>query len=139
RWHHDAQLQAGEGLTRWLHAQGVAPTQLEANYERGNNYFFGGSDDLAWPQMQALELCSRARDGGLAEALELCPRALALDPAQADEYSLRGQVHFHRGHVEEAGADCSAAIDRGPRHAEVFFIRAAASEGEGRTGEALAD
>ncbi len=43
RWHHDAQLRVGDGLTRWLHAQGGDPGRLEAIYERGNIFPFGGS------------------------------------------------------------------------------------------------
>jgi tetratricopeptide (TPR) repeat protein len=41
--------------------------------------------------------------------------------------------------LPQAAADCSAAIDRGLRHAEVYFIRAVALDGTGRAEEALAD
>jgi tetratricopeptide (TPR) repeat protein len=143
RWYHDAQLRDGDRLTRWLHAQGVAPARLEAIYQRGANFLSEDSRDRSGPQEEAQALCSRAQEraqaGGLAEALELCTRAVGLDPDRAAAYALRGQVHFHLGRVPEAGADCSAAIDRGHRHAEAYFIRAVAAENDGRTEEALAD
>jgi tetratricopeptide (TPR) repeat protein len=41
--------------------------------------------------------------------------------------------------LPEAAADCSAAIDRGFRHAEVYFIRAIALDGVGQDEEALAN
>jgi tetratricopeptide (TPR) repeat protein len=143
RWHHDAQLEEGGSLTRWLHAQGIAPAQLEAIYERGNNFLFEGSRNLSGPQKEARRLCAeaeqRGRAGAYEEALEHCTRALALDPDLAEAYAVRGQVHFNLGRWPEAGADCSAAIDRGLRHAEAYFIRAVTTEGAGRTEEALAD
>ena len=143
RWYHDAQLQDGQRLTRWLHDQGVDPAQLAAIYQRGNNFLFEaspasseGQDEVQQLGVQAQE---RAREGKLPEALELCTRALDLDPEQAEAYGLRGQVHYHLGHLAEAGADCSAAIDRGLRQATVYFVRAIARDGAGRREEALAD
>jgi tetratricopeptide (TPR) repeat protein len=41
--------------------------------------------------------------------------------------------------LPQAAADCSAAIERGLRQAEVYFVRAIARDGEGRVEEALAD
>jgi tetratricopeptide (TPR) repeat protein len=143
RWHHDAQLQDGGHLNRWLHAQGVVPDQLEAIYQRGDNFLLADARDLSAPQEEAKELCLQAQDraqaGGLAEALGHCTRALKLDPDRADAHALRGQIHFHLGRIPEAGADCSAAIDRGHRQAEIYFIRAIAADTDGRTEEALAD
>jgi tetratricopeptide (TPR) repeat protein len=142
QWHHDAQLQAGNRLTRWLHDQGVDPARLEANYHRGN---FGLAEPraLSGHQQEAQQLCAQARElaqeGNLAEALRLCTRALELDPDPAEAYALRGQVHYHSGHLPEAAADCSAAIDRGLRHAEVYFIRAIALDNDGRVEETMAD
>src|SRR5262249_28715542 len=40
QWHHDAQLQAGDHLTRWLQEHGVDRAQLEAIYQRGDNFLF---------------------------------------------------------------------------------------------------
>jgi tetratricopeptide (TPR) repeat protein len=41
--------------------------------------------------------------------------------------------------LPETAADCSAAIERGLRHAEVYFLRAVALDGAGRAEEAVAD
>jgi tetratricopeptide (TPR) repeat protein len=41
--------------------------------------------------------------------------------------------------LPEAAVDCSAAIDRGFRQAEIYFIRAIALDNAGRSEEALAD
>jgi tetratricopeptide (TPR) repeat protein len=143
RWYHDAQLQDGERLTQWLQDQGVDPAQLAAIYQRGNNYLFPDAQASSEGQEGARQLCiqaqERAREGKLPEALELCTRALELDPEQAEAYGLRGQVHYHLGHLSEAGADCSAAIDRGLRQAIVYFVRAIARDGAGQREEALAD
>ena len=43
------------------------------------------------------------------------------------------------GRLPETAADCSAAIDRGFRHAEVYLIRAIALDSVGRGEEAIAD
>jgi tetratricopeptide (TPR) repeat protein len=143
QWYHDAQLQAGDRLTRWLHDQGVDPTRLEAIYQRADNFVFAQPRAASGRQQEAQQLCAQAQElaqeGKLAEALRLCTRALELDPDQAEAYALRGQVHYHSGHSPEAAADCSAAIDRGLRHAEVYFIRAVALDGAGRVEEAVAD
>jgi tetratricopeptide (TPR) repeat protein len=143
QWYHDAQLQAGDRLTRWLHAQGVDPARLEAIYQRGDNFLFAEPGAPGGRQQEAQQLCAqaqeRAQEGKLAEAMQLCTRALELDPDQAETYALRGQIHYHSGHLPEAAADCSAAIDRGLRHAEVYFIRAVALDGAGRFEEAGAD
>jgi tetratricopeptide (TPR) repeat protein len=142
QWYHDAQLRAGDRLTRWLHNQGVAPAKLKAIYQRGDNFLFQ-SPALSERQKQAQQLCSQsqecAQQGKLAEALELCTRAVGLDPEQAEAYALRGQIHYDLGRLPEAAADCSAAIGRGMRHEEAYFIRAAALDYAGRTEEALAD
>jgi tetratricopeptide (TPR) repeat protein len=143
QWYHDAQLQDGDRLTRWLHGQGVKPAELEAIYQRGNNFLFAESRALSTRQKEAQQLCAqaqeRAQEGKLAEALQFCTRALELDSEQAEAHALRGQVHYHAGCLPQAAADCSAAIGRGLRHAEVFFIRAVALDGAGRAEEALAD
>jgi tetratricopeptide (TPR) repeat protein len=143
QWYHDGQLLAGDRLTRWLQEQGVDPTRLEAIYQRGNNFLFGDHNAASERSQEAQQLCvkaqERAQEGKLAEALELCSRALTRDPEQAEAHALRGQVHYHAGHLPEAAADCSAAIDRGLRAAAVYFIRAIAHDGAGRLEEALAD
>jgi tetratricopeptide (TPR) repeat protein len=143
QWYHDAQLQAGDRLTRWLHDQGIDPSRLEAIYQRGDNFVLGEPSASSGRQQEAQQLCAqaqeRAQEGKPAEALQLCTRALERDPDQAEAYALRGQVHYQAGHLPQATADCSAAIDRGLRQAEVYFIRAIARDGEGRVEEALAD
>lgn len=143
RWYHDAQLRAGDRLTRWLHTRGVDPARLEAIYQRGNNFLFAEPGALSGRQQEAQRLAVQAqelaREGNLGEALRLCTRAVELDTDRAEAYALRGQVHYHAGRLPEAVADCSAAIDRGFRHAEVYFIRAVALDHAGRVEEALAD
>jgi tetratricopeptide (TPR) repeat protein len=143
QWYHDAQLQAGDRLTHWLHDQGIDPPRLEAIYQRGNNFLFGESSASSPRQQEARELCSRAQEraqaGKLGEALQLCTQALGFDPDEPDGYALRGQIHYHLGHLPEAAADCSAAIDRGHRHAEAYFIRAVALDTGGRMEDAHAD
>jgi tetratricopeptide (TPR) repeat protein len=143
QWYHDAQLQAGDRLTRWLHDQGVAPARLEAIYQRGDNFLFAEPPASTGRQQESQRLCAqaqeRAQEGQLTEALRLCTRALELDPDQAEAHALRGQIHYHAGHLPEAAADCSAAIGRGLRHAEVYFVRAVALDGAGRAEEAVAD
>jgi serine/threonine-protein kinase len=142
QWYHDAQLRDGDRLTRWLIDHGVERARLEEIYQRGDNFLFR-DEPTSGPQNEARQLGSqaeeRAREGKLAEAVQLCTRALALDPDQAWLYALRGQLHYHSGGLPEAAADCTAAIDRGFRHAEAYFIRAVALDGAGRTEEALAD
>jgi tetratricopeptide (TPR) repeat protein len=142
-WYHDAQLQEGERLTQWLHKQGVDPAQLESIYHRGDNFLFSegqmSSGSRKEAQQLAMQAEERAQRGALAQALELCGRALALDSDSPNAYALRGQIHYQLGRVAEAAADCTAAIDRGFRHAEVYFIRAIALDGAGRLEEALAD
>jgi tetratricopeptide (TPR) repeat protein len=141
KWLHDAQLRTGDRLTRWLHDRGVEPRQLEAIYQRGNNFLAAGASSRS--QNEAMQLGSqaveRAQKGDLTAAVELCTRALSLDPDQMGVYALRGQLHFHLGRLPEAAADCSAAIERGFRSSEIYFIRAVVRDGEGRTKEALAD
>jgi tetratricopeptide (TPR) repeat protein len=143
QWYHDAQLQAGDRLTRWLHDQGADPARLEAIYQRGDNFLFAKPGALSGRQQEAQQFGDqaqeRAREGNLAEALRLCTRAVELDPDRAEAYALRGQVHYHSGRLPEAAVDCSAAIDRGFRHAEAYFIRAVALDSAGRVEEALAD
>jgi tetratricopeptide (TPR) repeat protein len=143
QWYHDAQLQDGDRLTRWLQDQGVDAAQLEAIYQRGDNFLIADADASSPRQNEARRLCAqaqgRAQGGDLAEALRLCTRALELDPDQVAAYALRGQVHYHLGRLPEAAADCSAAIDRGFRRADVYCIRAAALDSGGRTEEAVAD
>jgi tetratricopeptide (TPR) repeat protein len=143
QWYHDAQLRAGDRLTRWLHDQGIDPNRLEGIYRRGDNFLFAQPGAASGSQQEARRLCAqaqeRAQEGALPEALRLCTQALELDPGQAEAYALRGQVHFHSGLLPQAAADCSAAIDRGFRHGEVYFIRALALDGAGRAEEALAD
>jgi tetratricopeptide (TPR) repeat protein len=142
QWLHDAQLEDGGRLTRWLEARGIDPEQLHAIYRRGNNFLFT-EPHLTERQQQAQRLTSQARqcaqEGKLAEALDLCNRALALDGDDTDTYALRGQVHYHLWRLPEAAADCAAAIGRGLRHAAIHFIRAVALESAGRVEEALAD
>lgn len=142
-WYHDAQLQAGDRLTLWLHNQGIDPTRLEGIYQRGDNFVFAEPSASSERQQEARQLCAqaqeRAQEGKLAEALQLSTQALKHDPDQAEAYALRGQVHYHAGRLPEAAADCSAAIDRGLRHAEVYFIRAVALDGAGQVEEAMAD
>jgi tetratricopeptide (TPR) repeat protein len=143
RWHHDAQLQDGGGLTRWLRDQGVDPGELEVIYQRGNNFLVGGGSSLAPRKERSRELLSQAdqqaQEGRLVEALALCTQALELDPSAAEAYATRGQVHFHAGRLAEALIDCSAAIERGLRHPQIYFIRAVALDYAGRLPEALAD
>jgi tetratricopeptide (TPR) repeat protein len=143
QWYHDAQLQDGDRLTRWLRDRGVDPTRLEATYHRGDNFLFAEPGAPSGRRQEARQLCGRAeeraREGNLDEALRLCTRALELDPDLAEAHALRGQVHYHAGRFPEAAVDCSAAIDRGLRHAEAYFIRAVARDGSGRAEEALAD
>jgi tetratricopeptide (TPR) repeat protein len=143
QWYHDAQLLVGDRLTRWLHEQGVKPPELEAIYQRGNNFLFGESRAPSKRQKEAQQLCAqaggRAQEGKLTEALQLCTQALELDPDLAEAHALRGQVHYHSNLLPEAAADCSAAIDRGFRHADIYFIRAVALDGAGRAEEAMAD
>lgn len=143
QWYHDAQLRAGDQLTRWLHDHGVDPTRLQGIYQRGDNFVFAEPQATSGHRQEAQQLCAqaqhRAQEGNLAEALRLCTRALDRHPDQAEAYALRGQIHYHSGHLSDAAVDCSAAIDRGIRHAEVYFIRAVALDGAGRIEEALAD
>jgi tetratricopeptide (TPR) repeat protein len=142
QWYHDAQLRTGDRLTRWLHDQGVDPAVLEAIYQRGNNFLFAESSASGRPK-EAQELCAqaeeRAQKAELDAALELATQAIGLDPDEAAAYALRGQIHYHLGRMSEAAGDCSAAIDRGLRHADVYFIRAVAWDSAGRLDEALAD
>jgi tetratricopeptide (TPR) repeat protein len=143
RWYHDAQLQDGDRLTRWLQAHGVAPAQLAAIYQRGNNFLMREPGPSSARQQEARQLGAqaqeRAQEGKLAEAAALCTRGLALDPDLLELLALRGQVFYHLERVSEAIADCSAAIERGYRHAETYFVRAIAQERNERTDEALAD
>jgi tetratricopeptide (TPR) repeat protein len=143
QWYHDAQLRAGDRLTRWLHDQGIEPSRLEAIYQRGDNFVFAQPGAPSRRQQEAQRLCvqarQRAREGALPDALGLCTQALELDPGQPEAYALRGQVHYHSGLPPQAAADCTAAIDRGFRHPEVYFIRAVALDGAGQAEEALAD
>ena len=64
---------------------------------------------------------------------------LAVDPEPAEPYAVRGQVYYHLGRVREAAADLAAAIDRGYRHAEAYFLRGVALDAAGQTEQALAD
>jgi tetratricopeptide (TPR) repeat protein len=142
-WYHDAQLQSGNRLTRWLHDQGIDPTRLEAIYHRGNNFLVAEPSASSGHRQEAHQLCAqakqRAQDGKLAEALQLCTRALELDPDLAEGYAIRGQVRYNSGLLPEAADDCFAAIDRGFRHAEIYFIRAIALDVAGQGEEALAN
>lgn len=141
-WYHDAQLQVGDRLTRWLHDQGVNPTRLDAIYHRGDNFLFAESRESSGPQHEVRQLCTQAQElaqqGQFAEALGLCTRALELDPDQAETYALRGQVYYHARQLPEAAADCAAAIERGHRQDQIYYIRAIALDGVGRLEEALA-
>jgi tetratricopeptide (TPR) repeat protein len=143
RWHHDARLQSGECLTRWLHGRGVDPARLEAIYHRGNNFLFGEPDDPSGRRDDVRKLCLQAQEEAGAERLDeaatLCTRAIGLDPDQAEPYALRGEIRRQQGRIVEAGQDCSAAIDRGLRHPGIYHIRAIARDQAGELEEAAAD
>lgn len=143
QWYHDAQLQAGDRLTRWLHDQGIEPSRLEAIYQRGGNLHFAETAAASGPQAEAQQLGTQAQElaqaGKLAEALRDCTRALEIAPDLVETYALRAQIHYHSGRLTQAADDCTAAIERGFRHPEVYFIRAVALDGAGRFEEAIAD
>jgi tetratricopeptide (TPR) repeat protein len=143
RWHHDAQLQSGDRLTRWLHGRGVDPKRLKEIYERGNNFLFGEPNDSSGRRGEVRKLCLQAQEeagaGRLDEAAALCTRAIALDPDKPEPYALRGEIRRHRGEIVEAGQDCSAAIDRGFRQASIYLTRAIARDQSGELEEAAAD
>jgi tetratricopeptide (TPR) repeat protein len=143
RWHHDARLQSGDRLTRWLHDRGVDPARLEEIYNRGNSFLYGTPDDPSGPRDDVRKLCRQAQEeadvGRLDEAATLWTRAIGLDPDQAEPYALRGEIRRLQGRIVEAGQDCSAAIDRGLRHAGIYHIRAIARDQAGKLEEAAAD
>jgi tetratricopeptide (TPR) repeat protein len=143
QWYHDAQLQAGDRLTRWLHDQGIDPSRLEAIYQRGDHVVLAEPNTSSVRRQEAQQLCAqaqeRAREGNFPQALELSTRALELDPDAAEAYAVRGQISLNAGQLLRAAADCSAGIDRGLRQAEAYVVRAMARDGEGRVEEALAD
>ncbi len=143
RWHHDARLQSGDCLTRWLHRRGVDPARLEEIYHRGNNFLFGEPDDPSGRRDEVRKLCGQAQEeagaGRLDEAATLCTRAIGLDPDRAEPYAIRGEIRCQRGEIVEAGQDCSAAIDRGLRHARIYLIRAFARDRARELEEAAAD
>ena len=132
KWRHDAQLADSKSITRWLQDRGVNPKELEAIYGRGGNIFSGepgpGSKGLAEAEKLCQQASERATEGNLLLALDLCTRALELEPDLAGGYGLRAQINSSLNRVLEAGADCSAAIDRGLRNSEIYFIRAVALE-----------
>ncbi len=143
QWYHDAQLQSGDQLTKWLHNQGVDPGRLEAIYQRGGNIFVEEENGSSPREKESQHLCLKAQElaqeGKLAEAQQLCTQALGLDPDQAEAYALRAQIHYQMGGLRESADDCSTAIDCGLRHAGIYFIRAIAMDSAGRADEALAD
>jgi tetratricopeptide (TPR) repeat protein len=142
RWYHDGQLEDGGRLDRWLTDHGVDPGQLRSIYQRGGNYLMGEPEPASEPERQARGLVSQAQErahaGALAEALDLCTRALGLH-ADAGGYGLRGLIHHALNRHEEAAADCGEAIRRGLRNPEVYFTRGVANDLLGRPEEALAD
>jgi tetratricopeptide (TPR) repeat protein len=143
QWHHDARLQDGDRLTRWLQEHGIDPVELQRIYQRGGNIFETEVEASTERQKQARQLASeaqeRAQAGAIDEALQLCNQALALDPEPMEPQALRGEIYYHLGRLSEAATDCSAVIDRGFRHAQTYFVRAIALDSMQRTEEALAD
>jgi len=105
QWYHDAQLQDGDRLTRWMIDRGVDPAQLEAIYRRGNNFLFAKPSDSPDRVKVAQNLCCQAqeeaRQGKFTEALEHCTQALELDSDQAGAYALRGQMHYHSARLRQ--------------------------------------
>ena len=143
QWLHDAQLQDGNRLTRWLEDHGIDRARLEAIYGRGDNFVLDDPSAAFGREQKARQLRARAQEqaeqGKLADALQLCTQAIELDPDHPGAHALRGQVHFHSGRLQEAAADFSAAIDNGLRYAEIYFLRAIVSDRAGRLEEAMAD
>jgi tetratricopeptide (TPR) repeat protein len=142
RWYHDARLRDGGRLRRWLTGRGVGAGLLESIDRRGNDFLFGREEPASDDQRRARELAararSRARAGQMAEALEDCNRSLAI-AADADTCGLRGLVHYQLQELEAAAADCSEAIRRGLRQAEVYFTRGVACDHQGHAEQAHAD
>jgi len=64
-------------------------------------------------------LLGESRD--LAQAIEHCDRAIALDPTDAMHRSNRGLTHDRAGNYEQAVADFSAAIERNTKRARSYF------------------
>jgi serine/threonine-protein kinase len=140
QWYHDAQLQDGARLDRWLAEQGIDPAQLQSIYHR--NFLMEGPKVHSEAHREALGVKQQAIEclnaGRLSEALMNCDRAQQIY-SEAETRGLRGIVHSNMGRHDQAVEDCSAAIDRGVRLREVYFARAVAEDAQGKTNEALAD
>lgn len=141
RWRHDAALEDGKKLTRWLESRGVVPAVLRSIYERRDQPRAapaGGSEK----DTRAEELGTRAERhleaGQLTEALEECDQAIRLSPDRPEGYALRANIHQRLGQLPQARADCAEAIRRGMRHAGVYFLQAVAEHAAGQHEEALA-
>jgi tetratricopeptide (TPR) repeat protein len=142
RWYHDAQLCDGDRLDRWLTEHGIDRSLLSSIYQRGDNFLLGEETCSSEQHRQAKELLHRAQAqaqaGNLTQALTDADRAIELHP-DAAAFALRGLVYYHMGRLEEAARDCSEAIRRGWRDAEVYFARGVANDTLNHAPEAQAD
>lgn len=139
QWYHDAALRDGSRLTAWLIDQGIDAVQLQAIYDRGNNFLFGSPGAAGSETSSQLEEAQRrAQTGDLDGARQLCNEVLRRDAEAVGGYALRAQIYFQAGLLTEAAADSAEAIRRGTRHADLHFICAVAHESLGKTEEALA-
>jgi tetratricopeptide (TPR) repeat protein len=141
-WYHDGQLRDGGRLDRWLIDHGIDPDLLQSIYHRGDNFLLGEEKCSSEDQRQAKELRekarSRAQAGDLTQALADLERAIELHPDPA-AFGLRGLVLYHMQRFEESARDCSEAIRRGWRDAEVYFARGVANDTLNHPQGALAD
>jgi tetratricopeptide (TPR) repeat protein len=141
-WCHDARLEDGKQLTRWLEKQGIRARMLSAIYQRRSQ---SGTPQATRPnrdprvQDLATHAERHARAGAFPAALEACAELIRLAPGEAEGYAFRAKLYHHLGRLPEALADCTAAIARGTREAPVYFIRAFAAYAAEQTDQALAD
>jgi tetratricopeptide (TPR) repeat protein len=148
RWKHDARLVNGQALTDWLTRHGVEPALLDVHYQ--NQYDAGGLMPVGFrrggpavlsraEQRVRLADLRRVRGGNLDEALTECQQALEAEPGLALGHAVRAFIYHQRGDHARCVADCTEAIQRGLREAELFFTRAVSQDHLGRPQDALAD
>ncbi len=127
RWKHDAKLQDGEALNRWLVDQGVRLDLLhflfshridQSSLTKGNN------NPLSEAEQLFLMLEIRRSLGEDEDLLERCNQLLEEHPAAIYGYIVRATIMHERNAPAETIAACSDAIDRGFPHPHILNIRA---------------
>lgn len=142
RWKHDARLQDGGPLDRWLKDHGVDPELLDDIYH--NRYRAGMLCRVGPPALSRLEqrlrrIDSQRINGDLTGARAACDQILKEDAGQAMAYAMRAMVYHDLGETFPCLMDCTTAIEGGLALPDLFFTRAICHDALGQVRDGIED